>query len=61
MRMRATQNFAYGTKTGEQWVNGGAEYDSEAPLVKAFPNLFEQISAPDPEPEKPTRRRRGNG
>lgn len=58
MKMRATQNFAYGTAAGERWVYGGAEYDGNDPVVKAFPDLFEPVP---PKPEEPAPRRRRNG
>lgn len=59
MRMRATQNFAYGTKLGESWVHGGTILEDDHPLVKAFSGFFEPVveaPAPPPPPKRPGRR-----
>ena len=61
MKMRATQNFAHGADRGEQWVWGGAEYDSTDPIVLAFPVFFEPIEEPPQETPAPPPKRRRNG
>lgn len=61
MKMRATQNFAYGTKVGESWVHGGTVLEEDDPVVKAFPDFFEPVYETVPNPAPPTRRGRRNG
>lgn len=58
--MRATQNFAYGTKLGESWVHGGTVLDEDDPVVKAFSGFFEPVyeTVPNPPPPPVLRRRR---
>jgi hypothetical protein len=58
MKMRATQNFAYGTKLGESWIHGGTVLEEDDPVVKAFPDLFEPVYETVPNPAPPPRRRR---
>lgn len=61
MKMRATQNFAYGTKLGESWVHGGTVLEEDDPVVRAFPGLFEPVfeTVSNPTPPPVLRRRRG--
>jgi hypothetical protein len=60
MKMRATQNFAYGTALSESWIHGGTVLDEDDPVVKAFPGLFEPVyeTVSNPPEPAPVRRRR---
>ena len=57
--MRANQNFAYGTKLGEQWVHAGTVFDESDAVVKAFPDLFEPVYETVSSPAPVRRRRNG--
>lgn len=60
MKKRATQNFAYGTKLGEQWVAGGTVFEENDPVVKSFPDFFEDVYETVANPA-PVKRGRGRG